>query len=193
MTLVGVTGGSCAGKTTLAEALSARLGDRLVVLQFDDYYHDHGHLSVEERALVNYDHPDSLDDLAAGLTVEVPVYDFATHKRTPNIDLVSPRPVVLVDGILLPAFPAVRRRLDLTVYVDAPAEVRLERRIVRDVAERGRTEALVRAQFAATVAPMYEHWVAPSAKEADLIVDGLADPEHSVETVLEHLGEQTEA
>ena len=193
VTLVGIAGGSCAGKTTLAEGLAARLGDHLAVLQFDHYYHDHGHLPVGERALVNYDHPDSLDErlfvahldeLAVGSAVEAPVYDFATHRRTPTTNTVGPSPVVAVDGILLLAFPAVRQRLDLVVYVDAPAEVRLDRRVVRDVAERSRTEAGVRAQFAATVAPMHERWVAPFAHEADLIVDGLADPEHAVEAVL---------
>ena len=125
--------------------------------------------------------------LAAGRAVEAPVYDFATHRRTSTTDQVGPSPVVAVDGILLLAFPAVRRRLDLVVYVDAPAEVRLERRVARDVAERGRTEAGVRAQFAATVAPMHERWVAPFAQEADLLVDGLADPARVVEAVLGRL------
>ena len=196
VTLVGITGGSCAGKTTLAEGLAARLGDHLTILQFDHYYHDHGHLPVGERALVNYDHPDSLDErlfvahldeLAVGSAVEVPVYDFATHRRTSTTDTVGPNPVVAVDGILLLAFPAVRQRLDLVVYVDAPAEVRLERRVVRDVAERSRTEAGVRAQFAATVAPMHERWVAPFVHEADLVLDGLAHPEQAVEAVLGRL------
>ena len=198
VTLVGIAGGSCAGKTTLAEGLASRLDDRRAVLQFDHYYRDHGHLPTGERALVNYDHPDSLDGrlfvvhldvLAAGRAVEAPVYDFATHRRTSATDQVGPSPVVAVDGILLLAFPAVRRRLDLVVYVDAPAEVRLERRVARDVAERGRTEAGVRAQFAATVAPMYERWVAPFAQEADLLVDGLADPEQAIEAVLVCLAE----
>ena len=198
VTLVGIAGGSCAGKTTLAEGLAARLGDHLAVLQFDHYYHDHGHLPMGERVLVNYDHPDSLDErlfvahldeLAVGSAVEAPVYDFATHGRTPTTDTVGPSPVVAVDGILLLAFPAVRQRLDLVVYVDAPAEVRLERRVVRDVAERSRTEAGVRAQFAATVAPMHERWVAPFAQKADLLVDGLADPEKAVEVVLGRLAE----
>jgi uridine kinase len=198
VTLVGIAGGSCAGKTTLAEGLAVRLGDHLAVLEFDHYYHDHGHLPVGERALVNYDHPDSLDErlfvahldeLAVGSAVEAPVYDFATHRRTSTTDPVGPSPVVAVDGILLLAFPAVRQRLDLVVYVDAPAEVRLDRRVVRDVAERSRTEAGVRAQFAATVAPMHERWVAPFAHEADLIVDGLADPKQAVEAVLGRLSE----
>ena len=196
MTLVGIAGGSCAGKTTLAEGLAARLGDHLAILQFDHYYHDHGHLPMGERVLVNYDHPDSLDDrlfithldeLTVGSAVEAPVYDFATHRRTSTTDTVGPSPVVAVDGILLLAFPAVRQRLDLVIYVDAPAEVRLERRVVRDVAERSRTEAGVRAQFAATVAPMHQRWVAPFAHEADLIVDGLAEPEQAVEAVLGRL------
>jgi uridine kinase len=198
VTLVGIAGGSAAGKTTLAAGLAGRLGTRLAVLEFDCYYRDQGHLSVEERALVNYDHPDSLDvelfvghldDLVAGQGIEAPVYDFATHTRTTATETVGPCPVVVVAGILLLAFPAVRQRLDLAVYVDTPAEVRLERRVVRDVAERGRTEDSVRSQFAATVAPMHDKWVAPFVSELDLILDGLGDPEATIKTVLGCLGE----
>ena len=195
---MGIAGGSAAGKTTLAAGLAARLGTRLAVLEFDCYYRDHGHLSVEERALVNYDHPDSLDtelfvahldDLVEGQAIEAPVYDFATHTRTSVTETVGPCPVVVVAGILILAFPAVRQRLDLVVYVDTPAEVRLKRRIVRDIVERGRTEDSVRAQFAATVAPMHEKWVAPFVSEVDLILDGLGDPEVMINAVLGSLGE----
>ncbi|MEE2767908.1 MAG: uridine kinase [Actinomycetota bacterium] len=198
VTLVGIAGGSAAGKTTLAAGLATRLGNRLAVLEFDCYYRDHGHLSVEDRALVNYDHPRSLDaelfvshldDLVAGQAIEAPIYDFATHTRTSATETVGPCPVVVVAGILLLAFPSVRQRLDLVVYVDTPAEVRLERRVVRDVAERGRTEDSVRAQFATTVVPMHEEWVAPFVSEVDLILDGLRDPEKTIKAVLGCLGE----
>lgn len=198
VTLVGIAGGSAAGKTTLAAGLAARLGNRLAVLEFDCYYRDHGHLSVEDRALVNYDHPDSLDAelfvvhldaLVAGQAIEAPVYDFATHTRTPATQTVDPCPVIVVAGLLLLAFPPVRQRLDLVVYVDTPSEVRLERRVVRDVAERGRTEDSVRSQFATTVVPMHEEWVTPFVSEVDLILDGLGDPETRIKAVLGCLSE----
>lgn len=197
VTLVGIAGGSAAGKTTLAAGLTARMGDRIAVLEFDCYYRDHGHLSVQERALVNYDHPDSLDaelfvdhldDLAAGQAIDAPVYDFATHTRSLATETVGPRPLVVVAGILLLAFPAVRQRLNRVVYIDTPAKVRLERRVARDVAERGRTEDSVRAQFAATVAPMHDEWVAPFVSEAGLILDG-GDPETAIQTLLAYLDE----
>ena len=183
-TVVGVVGGSQAGKTTLVNGLVGSLPDGATVLSFDEYYHDLAHLSPGERAVVNFDHPDSLDDdlllshldgLLAGRPADVPVYDFATHTRTGRSRRVDPRPVVIVDGILVLAFPAIRERLHLSVFVDAPAEVRLARRLDRDVRERGRTPEGVRAQFAATVAPMHEAHVLPCRDLADLTLDGQGD------------------
>lgn len=183
----GVCGGSAAGKSTLVAAVADRLRGRgigSVVLAVDDYYRDHGHLTVDQRALVNYDHPDSLDleryvddltALAAGRPVEVPVYDFSTHCRLDEVQRAGPQPVVLADGILLLATPEVRRRLDLAVFVEAPEDLRLERRLRRDVEERGRTPESVRRQFAATVVPMYREFVAPYVEHADRIVDGTRD------------------
>ncbi|MEC8815128.1 MAG: uridine kinase, partial [Actinomycetota bacterium] len=161
-TVIGVAGGSQTGKTTLAWGLEDRLGADVSVLWFDEYYHDQVHLTPDERALVNYDHPDSLDvdllvshldGLLAGRPAEAPVYDFTTHTRTGTTRRVEPRPVIVVDGILVLAFPVIRERLDVSVFVEAPAEVRLARRLDRDVRERGRTPESVRTQFAATVAP----------------------------------------
>ena len=182
--VLGLAGGSGAGKTTLVEGLTSRLRGEVSVLWFDEYYHDLVHLSPDQRATVNFDHPDSLDEelliehldgLLAGRPVDVPVYDFATHTRTGRTRRVEPRPVVVVDGILVLAVPDLRSRLDLAVFVDAPAEVRLARRMYRDVRERGRTTASVRAQFEATVAPMHEAFVDPSAEHADLRLDGTGD------------------
>jgi uridine kinase len=162
------------------------------VLWFDEYYHDLVHLPPKQRALVNFDHPDSLDEvlliehldgLLAGRSVDVPVYDFATHTRTGRTRRVEPRPVVVIDGILVLAVPDLRRRLDLAVFVDAPAEVRLARRMDRDVRERGRTTASVRAQFEATVAPMHEAFVDPSAEHADLRLDGTGDLDANLDVV----------
>ena len=198
-TVLGLAGGSGAGKTTLVDGLTSRLGDEASVLWFDEYYHDLAHLPVERRAVVNYDHPDSLDEallvdhldgLLAGRAVDVPIYDVATHTRTGRTRRVEPRPVVVVDGILVLAAPELRRRLDLAVFVDAPVEIRLARRMDRDVRERGRTAASVQAQFEATVAPMHEAFVGPSATHADLHLDGTGDMVANLDTVMdavEHL------
>jgi len=182
--VIGVVGGSGAGKTTLVWSLTDRLGADVSVLWFDEYYHDLVHLTPDERALVNYDHPDSLDvdllvshldGLLAGRPAEVPVYDFTTHTRTGTTRRVDPRPVIVVDGILVLAFPVIRERLDVSVFVEAPAEVRLARRLDRDVRERGRTPESVRTQFAATVAPMHDAFVSPCRDLADLTLDGQGD------------------
>ncbi len=182
--MIGVVGGSGAGKTTLVWSLADRLGADVSVLWFDEYYHDLVHLTPDERALVNYDHPDSLDvdllvshldGLLAGRPAEVPVYDFTTHTRTGTTRRVDPRPVIVVDGILVLAFPVIRERLDVSVFVEAPAEVRLARRLDRDVRERGRTPESVRTQFAATVAPMHDAFVSPCRDLADLTLDGQGD------------------
>lgn len=195
--VVGIAGGSCAGKTTLARALAERLGDNATYLAFDEYYRDHGHLSIEERALVNYDHLDSLDhelflrhldDLVAGRPVEVPVYDFATHCRTDKTRTLEPRPLVVADGILLFAVPGITERMDLSVFVDAPEELRLARRVYRDIRERGRTAESVQAQFAATVAPSHRLFVQPFREGSDLVVTGEGDPRPVVDEILARLG-----
>jgi len=180
--LVGIAGGSGSGKSTLAASIQAALGaDRCALLTFDRYYRDLSGWSHARRAAVNFDHPDSLDDalfgahldaLAAGRAVNVPIYDFATHARRAEVERVEPRPVVVADGILLLAVPHLAERLEIRLFVDAPDEVRLSRRIARDAVERGRSEASVRAQWAATVAPMHREYVQPSASRAELVVSG---------------------
>ena len=173
-----------------------RLGSDASVLWFDEYYHDLVHLDPAERAVVNYDHPNSLDvdllvthltDLLAGRPAEVPVYDFSTHTRTGVTRRVEPGPVVVVDGILVLAFPAIRECLDVAIFVDAPAEVRLARRLDRDVRERGRTPESVRAQFAATVAPMHETFVSPCRAFADLVLDGQGDLAANLDLIVDRL------
>lgn len=167
----GICGGSGAGKTTLTRHLLERLGpDQVSVLAFDAYYRNQGHLSPADRSLVNYDHPDSLDHerfaadveaLRAGERIAAPVYDFATHTRTAEVTIVEPRSIVIIEGILLLSFEEIADRLDLAVYLDVPEDVRLERRIKRDIAERGREPDDVRRQFAETVAPMHDRFVEP--------------------------------
>ena len=186
----GICGGSGAGKTTLTRRLLDRLGEGAVsVLAFDAYYRDLSHLPFAERRARNFDHPDSLDSdlflqhldaLSQGIDVDVPVYDFSTHTLSGHFERVRAAPLLLVEGILLLAFEEAAGRLDCSIFMDVPEEVRLQRRIHRDVTERGRPEDHVRRQFAATVAPMHDAYVQPSRHRADRIVaatgaDQLAD------------------
>jgi len=179
--LFGICGGSGAGKTTLAIQLIQRLGDeRVSVLSFDAYYRDLSHITMEERKQVNYDHPDSLDnelfaahltELRAGRSVDVPEYDFSTHTRTGGATRVEARDVVIVEGILLFSFPGIHDLLDHAVFIDVPERIRLERRIRRDVAERGRDADDVRRQFAEFVAPMHDEHVQPFRDRAHRVVN----------------------
>ncbi len=178
-TIIGVCGGSGSGKTTLARELGRVLGvDRTGIISFDSYYHDLAHLTTEQRATVNFDAPESLDvdlltdHLAAlrrGAGIAVPVYDFATHTRSGDIDLVEAGPFVIIEGILLFAFAEIRDLIDYRVYLDCPADIRYQRRLVRDVNERGRTPDSVAEQWETTVAPMHDLHVEPYAPHAHFL------------------------
>ncbi len=180
--LVGICGGSGSGKSTLAKRVQARLGvDTAAILSFDTYYKDLQHLSFEERAAANFDHPETLDvdlfvehldALVAGQSVELPVYDFSTHTRLIGASqTLAPAPVILVEGILLFAFAEVAERLALRIYRSCPEHIRFARRLDRDTSERGRTAESVEAQFATTVAPMHDHFVLPSMERAHLVYE----------------------
>ncbi len=178
--VIGIAGGSGSGKTTVAQALMERVGaEHVAFLPHDAYYHDFSHLPPEARARVNYDHPDALETslliahierLKAGEPIERPIYDFTRHARAAETVRVEPRPIILVEGILIFAEPALRRLLDIKIYVDTDADIRFIRRLLRDVEERGRTVESVIRQYLETVRPMHLEFVEPSKRYADIIV-----------------------
>lgn len=178
--LLGVAGGSASGKTTVAERLAQLRGpDDVALLRLDSYYVDRRHLPLEERARVDYDHPDEfdwplllehVDALHAGEAVRVPVYDFATHTRAPDHVVVPPARIVVVEGILVLYEPKLRARLDLRVFIDTDPDVRFIRRLERDVSERGRSPESVIEQYLTTVRPAHLQFVEPSKRYADVIV-----------------------
>jgi uridine kinase len=189
---LGIAGGSCSGKTTLVNALAKTYVGSVSTVAFDSYYRDQRHMSLNDRTLVNYDHPDSLDvdlfvsdmqNLRDGVAIQSPVYDFSTHTRSSEIRIVEPTDLVILDGILLLAFSAINNLLDLRVFVDASESTRFRRRIPRDVEERGRTEAQSLEQLQRTVMPMHEKFVGPSIQYADLVINGELNPKLSAEKI----------
>lgn len=190
---IGIAGGSGSGKTTIAAAVVEGLHDRVAMIEHDAYYRHRPELSFGARTRVNYDHPDSLetellvghlDELRSGNPIEKPVYDFAEHLRSEETVQVKPARVVVVEGILVLAEPSLRDRLDLKVFVDTDGDIRLARRLQRDIEERGRSTDSVLAQYFATVRPMHLEFVEPSKRYADLIIPEGFNPA-AVATVLE--------
>jgi uridine kinase len=177
---VGIAGGTGSGKTTVAHNLHDALpADRVTMIAHDSYYRDRSALPPEERHRLNFDHPDALDsallvthlgELAAGRDVEVPFYDFRTHTRKPEGRLVHPAPVVIVEGILIFAEPGIRDRFDVKIYVDTDVDIRIFRRLRRDLESRGRTFAQVDEQYHRTVRPMHLEFVEPSRRWADILI-----------------------
>ncbi len=178
--IIGVAGGTGSGKTTLAHHIVKSVGTgRVALVQHDSYYKDQSHFSPEERARVNYDHPDSLDndllyrhlcDLNAGRAIEMPCYDFKTHSRSPETIHVPPYPVIVVEGILVFYDEPIRRMMGLKIFVDTDADLRFIRRLQRDVAERGRSVDSVIEQYLTTVRLMHQEFVEPTKRFADLII-----------------------
>jgi uridine kinase len=179
--VVAIAGGSGSGKTTLARAIHKEMGDANVVyINHDSYYRDISHLSMEERAECNFDHPDSLEtsllvehikDLKANKAVRIPKYDYSTHSRVyADSHEAQPRPIILVEGILILSDPALYNLFDVKIFVDTDDDIRLIRRMNRDVAERGRSVQSVVQQYLKTVQPMHQQFVVPSKRNADIIV-----------------------
>ena len=177
--IIGIAGGTGSGKTTLTERLKAEFQGDVSVLYHDNYYKSHSDMTYEERAKLNYDHPDAFEtermiaDLQAlrrGEAVECPVYDYTVHDRSPQTLVVQPTKVILVEGILIFAEPELRALMDIKIFVDTDADVRILRRIMRDVKKRGRSLDSVVEQYLTTVKPMHEQFVEPSKRFADIVV-----------------------
>jgi uridine kinase len=178
--MLGVAGGTCSGKTTVAERLVELMGeDDLALVKLDSYYWTRDDLPIEQRALMNYDHPESFDwplliehvrSLCAGAAVPVPIYDYANHTRSGEVRTVGPAKIVVIEGILVLNEPELRELFDLKVYVDADADLRFIRRLQRDVIERGRTPDSIIAQYLETVRPSHEQFIEPSKRHADVII-----------------------
>jgi uridine kinase len=195
--VVGIAGGTGSGKTTVAQRLAnAMPPGRCATIEHDAYYRDQGHLAPDERAAINYDHPSALEsallaahlrELRAGRAVEVPIYDFATHTRRRETRPVAPARVILVEGILVFSEPALREQMDIKLFVDTDPDIRLMRRIRRDLEERGRTFQSVRDQYYATVRPMHIEHVEPTRRWADLIIPEGGDNDVALDVLLGQL------
>lgn len=174
-----MAGGSASGKSSIVQYLKDQYPSDMTVLYFDDYYKELSHLSLEERAVVNFDHPDAFDldlliqhlkDLKEGKSILKPVYDFTTHNRKEQWETLQPRKIIILDGILSLAINEIVRLGDLKIFVDTPSDIRFIRRLERDMLFRGRSLESVKHQYLTTVRPMHEQFVEPSKYQADLII-----------------------
>ena len=176
---IGIAGGTGSGKTTITRRLQQRFADNVSVIYHDNYYKAHNDMSYEERSRLNYDCPDAFDTglmvrdlraLRSGHSVHCPVYDYTVHNRSDKTVLVNPSPVIIVEGIIIFQDPQLCELLDIKIFVDTDADVRILRRIVRDVRDRGRSLQSVVDQYLTTVKPMHEMYVEPSKRNADIII-----------------------
>ena len=177
--VIGIAGGSGSGKTTLMNNIVKRFGDNITVLSHDSYYKRHDDMTYEERCALNYDEPAALetelmvqhlDQLRRGQAIDCPVYDFTVHNRSGETQRIEPRAVIIVEGILIFENEDLRKLMDIRIFVDTDADIRLCRRVKRDVNKRGRSLESVLQQYQQTVKPMYEKYVEPSKKHAHILV-----------------------
>lgn len=177
--IMGIAGGTACGKTLVARQIGEQLAKKTVIIGQDSYYLDHADIPFEERTRINYDHPDAfdtrlliehLDSLARGEAVEMPVWDYTNHTRAPETEHADPAPVILLEGILVLAIPALREKMNVKIFVDTDADVRFIRRLSRDIRERGRTVESVIDQYVNVVRLMHLEFVEPSKRYADIIV-----------------------
>jgi len=202
--VIGIAGGSGSGKTTLMKNLVQKFQEEAAVLSHDNYYKQHDNLTYEERSRINYDEPDAFDtelmvqqlqQLREGKSVLCPVYDYTVHNRSDETVVIKPKRVIIVEGILIFENQALRELMDIRIFVDTDADVRLCRRIKRDVNKRGRTLESVLTQYQDTVKPMHEKYVEPSKKYADLVVPeggkNYVALDMIVDRIRRHLSEET--
>lgn len=182
--IVGIVGGSGSGKTTFAKKITEFFGENATLIDQDSYYKDISHLSLEERNQVNFDHPDSLDfsmlcshlrELKNGKSILKPLYDFKTHSRTSSVEEIHAAKIIVVEGILLFAHAEVRELCDIKLFIETDDDIRLLRRLERDVTERGRSIEQIKKQYLTTVKPMYSLFVAPSKAHADIIIPSMGN------------------
>lgn len=197
--IIGIAGGTGSGKTTFAHAVAERVGNGVALIAHDSYYRAHDDMSYEQRTKLNYDHPDAyetsllVEHLAAlrqGQSIQVPTYDFTQHNRSDQVTVVQPAPVVIVEGILILADKQLRKLMDLRVFVDVDADIRILRRLARDVQERGRSVQSVIDQYFSTVKPMHEAFVEPTKRYADLIVPATTDNMRAQEALVAWIREK---
>lgn len=200
---IGIAGGTGSGKTTLTEHIKSRFGSDISVIYHDNYYRDQTGMPFEVRCRQNYDHPDAfetdlmirhLQALKAGVAIQCPVYSFPDHNRTQNTVTVEPSSVIIVEGLLIFQNPELRDLMDIKIFVDTDADVRILRRILRDVKERGRSIESVVEQYLTTVKPMHEQFIEPSKRFADIIVleggHNLVALDMIMQRIANHLGKQ---
>ena len=203
--VIGIAGGSGSGKTTLMKNLIARFGDDVTVLSHDNYYRPYDDLNIEQRRAINWDHPDAFDtemmiehlrELKAGHAIECPNYDYTNYARCTETTHLEPTTVSLVEGILIFENKQLCSLMDIKIFVDTDADVRLIRRIRRDVAKRGRSLDSVLTQYLSTVKPMHEQFVEPSKKNADLVVleggQNLVALEMIIDRIQRHIDNESE-
>ena len=203
--VIGIAGGTASGKTTIVNRLKEYFKDDISLVGHDSYYLAHDEMPFEERSRLNYDHPASFETnrmiadirkLKEGMAVDCPVYDFTIHNRSDRTVRIEPRPVIIVEGILILENEELRKLMDIKIFVDTDADERITRRLIRDMQERGRSAQSVVDQYIATVKPMHEKYVEPSKKYADIIIPRGGENEIAIRMLIEHLkvimGRQTE-
>lgn len=193
--IIGIAGGTGSGKTYIAKQLQAINPEKIILISHDHYYRDRSDVPLEDRKKLNFDEPAAIDEdlfieqmtaLKSGQSIEMPQYDFSTHTRSPNIKKINPASVIIIEGILILTDKRIRDLLDLTIFVDADADIRLARRLKRDVGKRDRTYTESLNQYLISAQPMHDKYVEPGKDEADLIINNnreIKDLEDAIETV----------
>lgn len=194
--IIGIAGGTGSGKTTFSEKLRETFSDRAILISQDNYYKDLSHLNEEDRAKQNFDHPDSIDFellknhlllLKEGQTIEIPVYNFCKHSKENFTQTINPAEIVIVEGILLFSIPEIRNLCDLKIFLETDDDIRLLRRIERDLQERARDFKSVRDQYMRTVKPMHDTFVEPSKRFADIIIPTMQRNENGIALIISGL------